>query len=1254
MVSVVVAEKPAVARDIAHALGISLKKKGYFEGKSYLITWAVGHLLQLKEPHEMHPEWKKWDLNLLPMIPAKWELKTKSQTQEQYATIKKLFSLPHVKEIICATDAGREGELIFRYIFEQVGIQKPVKRLWISSLTLPAIKKGFESLRNSEEFDALAASAKGRSQADWLVGMNLSRAYSLSCQDIITIGRVQTPTLSMLATREKEIQNFQPEKYKEIKVLFSTRKTTALKIGIFSPSNDRERQKACEEYEAWYVRSSYFLRQQKKPAPSNKNSRHKKSNWMEFRRLPVDGKLAEKIVAQMQHGSFFIRDIKDRENSLPPPQFYDLTELQRHANRVYGFSSAKTLEIAQSLYEQKKCISYPRTDCRYISDHEAKNLPELVKAIIKPYQLIASENAGKTPLSKRFCDSSKITDHHAIIPTTISPRNLQADQSKIYDLVCRRFLSAWSEEHLTAHTQIITEQSQDEETSENLLFLTNGTRVLKRGWKVWEEDLSTRKLTANTEYSLPQNLKKGQKVFPLNAHIRDGITKAPAPMSEAKLLTGMETAGRTLEDKELSEIMQGSGLGTPATRAAIIENLQRRGYIYRQGKALRASDKGMHIIQQVAEEIKSPKMTGEWEAQLEKIKKGQLTLNEFIKAIEKHVEKIVKNIKNHGISPARAMPLPELEKSSLRSSTNLPKTPGTDPLPLKNTLTELLTTRFHLQSFRGKQKQVCNAIVKGIDSLLVMPTGAGKSLCYQLPGIARGGTTIIVSPLIALMEDQVSKLCSLKFAAERIHSGRERVESQEVCRKYLQGMLDFLFIAPERLGLRGFIELLARKKPTLIAIDEAHCISQWGHDFRSDYRKLGERLTHFENVPKIAMTATATLEVQDDIIRQLNLGSCKKFIAGFRRKNLEIEVIPVPKPKRIHALKSFLKNKKYLPAIIYALSRKDTEEIAKQLKKTIAAKPYHAGLGKDVRQQVQEEFMKGSIDAVVATVAFGMGIDKENIRSVIHMGLPSSIAGYYQEIGRGGRDQKKSKVVLMYSYLDQKTHLFLHEKNYPDPSVLKKALKSIPSTGIPKTDLYNNTLDSEEEALLEKLWVHGAVSLDPVKGFIPRKAPWLKSYERQKSHKLNELKHMWDFAENSTLCRMLQLVNYFGDKSDQDQTCGLCDVCKPQSIQFKSFRVPSLKEQKLMENIWKASLEKLSWSKSSLYRHLSKNIFIEEDIYRALLDSLINSGILKSELTSFTKKGREINYYQVSAGYLAKPTSSISWKDVKITEPNFH
>jgi ATP-dependent DNA helicase RecQ len=544
------------------------------------------------------------------------------------------------------------------------------------------------------------------------------------------------------------------------------------------------------------------------------------------------------------------------------------------------------------------------------------------------------------------------------------------------------------------------------------------------------------------------------------------------------------------------------------------------------------------------------------------------------------------------------------------------------------TLTEILRRDFGFQSFRANQEAVCRAAVDGQDLLLVMPTGSGKSLCYQLPAIARGGTALVVSPLIALIEDQCAKLVSLGFSVARIHSGLDRSVSRQACVDYLNGNLQFLFIAPERLRVPGFPEMLAKRKPSLIAIDEAHCISQWGHDFRPDYRMLGQYLPALRPAPVIALTATATPTVQRDIVAQLNLTQAKKFIHGFRRDNLAIEVVEVPMPMRPDLVCELLKDPARRPAIVYAPARKRAEELASQLSHICPTAAYHAGLPAEIRESVQQNFQSGKLDCVVATIAFGMGIDKADVRTVIHVALPATIEGYYQEIGRAGRDGKPSKTILMHSYADQRTHDFFLKRDYPPIDTLQQVYKALSSDPRPLDEI-RDTLKMEEESFskaIEKLFIHGGADVD-YQNFATRgQNKWSEPYTRQSDYRRGQMDLVQRYVDGHQ-CRMAALVQHFGDTKDGQVRCGICDFCNPSESSTQKYRPASRLEQAALQNIVESLRNSQGKSIGKLLKELPGSPTRKElDTYIA---ALAKADLVTIEDAEWIKEGETILYRKV-------------------------
>lgn len=579
----IVAEKPSVARDIARVLEVKTKMEGYLSSEKYLITWAIGHLVSLKEPEELDERYKRWRVADLPILPEKMELKILPKTKSQFSVVKKLMNSKDVDSLICATDSGREGELIFRYIYHMAECKKPFERLWISSMTDEAIRAGFNSLKPGSHYDALYESARCRSEADWLVGMNASRAFTLRYDALLSVGRVQTPTLQILVKRRKEIDSFTTEPFYTVQADFGDYQGT-----WFDPAKDGDRR---------------ILQEERAKTIADK----------------VKGQRAKVKTAQC-----------DEKRELPP-QLYDLTTLQREASGMLGFTADKTLKTAQALYEKHKLITYPRTDSRYLSRDMGPSVKKALLSLPETYsQLAALVLAQPIPQSKRIFDDSKLTDHHAIIPTG-RKANISAltdDERKLFDLVARRIIAAFYPPYVYNATKVITEVN-----GEN--FVSNGTVVLQEGFKQVYKELQPKKKTKTAEESTLPPLAEGDERIVKKVTVKKDQTKPPKEHTDASLLSEMEHAGRRIEDEMLREQMKGCSLGTPATRAAIIERLITVGYAKRKGRVILATDKGVRLIEAVPPEIASPETTGKWEQALEKIAQGKGDSERFMEGIRK-------------------------------------------------------------------------------------------------------------------------------------------------------------------------------------------------------------------------------------------------------------------------------------------------------------------------------------------------------------------------------------------------------------------------------------------------------------------------------------------------------------------------------------------------------------------------------------------------------------------------------------------
>ena len=585
---VVIAEKPSVGRDIARVLGCRERGDGCLIGEKYTVTWAVGHLVTLMEPDELDEKYKKWSFATLPILPQEIPLKVIRNTSSQFSVIKKLINDRDTDSLICATDAGREGELIFRYIYEKAGCKKPFDRLWISSMTDEAISEGFRTIRPGKDYDGLYASARCRSQADWLVGMNASRAFTLRYNALLSVGRVQTPTLAILVRRRKEIENFKPEDYCTLQADFGDY------TGI------------CFD-----------------------------EKWEPDTHIPSKAE-AETIASAVRGRTGEVVQAETSRKTEPPPQLYDLTSLQRDANRMLGFTADKTLKIAQSLYETHKALTYPRTDSRYLPPDMIPRVVQTMKTLPQVYQkyVPGALADGKLPVSRRTVDASKVTDHHAIIPTNkrVDPQKFSADEQKLYDLVTRRMLAAFYPACEYDATRVITRTG-------DYSFRTTGKTIVRNGWHdvppLENPPRARNKKEEDEENAQLPPLRKGDLREIRGTKVKEDKTKPPAPHTDASLLLAMETAGKELEDEELVRQMKGNGIGTPATRAAIIERLLQVGYVQRKGKTLTATDKGIRLIEIMPGEIASPELTGKWELALHKIAEGKQDPIRFIEGIQR-------------------------------------------------------------------------------------------------------------------------------------------------------------------------------------------------------------------------------------------------------------------------------------------------------------------------------------------------------------------------------------------------------------------------------------------------------------------------------------------------------------------------------------------------------------------------------------------------------------------------------------------
>lgn len=585
---VCIAEKPSVAREIAEVLGATEKKNGYIEGNGYQVTWTFGHLCTLKEPHDYTPDWKRWSLSSLPMVPPRFGIKLISNPtyEQQFKIIEGLMQKAEM--IINCGDAGQEGELIQRWVMQKAGAKCPVYRLWISSLTEEAIREGFQKLKEQAEFNRLYEAGLSRAIGDWLLGMNATRLYTLRYgqnKQVLSIGRVQTPTLALIVNRQEEIENFKPEPYWELKTVYRDVTFSATK-GKFTQKEE-----------------------------------------------------GEKFLETVRTSDFTVTDVSTKKGKEYAQRLFDLTSLQVECNKKYAFTADDTLKLIQSLYE-KKVTTYPRVDTTFLSDDIYPKVPNTLNGLVDYSELVAPLKGIKLPKSKRVFDNSKVTDHHAIIPTGVPARNLSDNERKVYDLVARRFIAAFYPDCEISTTTVLGKVEKVE-------FKVTGKQILKPGWRVVfgadQKDPDADPNQQDEEKVLPDFV-IGES-GPHQPLLKETWTTPPKPYTEATLLRAMETAGKLVDNDELRDALKENGIGRPSTRAAIIETLFKRNYIRKERKSLFPTATGTELIHVIQEELlKSAELTGLWEKKLRQIEKGSYEARTFLEELKQMVNQIVINV----------------------------------------------------------------------------------------------------------------------------------------------------------------------------------------------------------------------------------------------------------------------------------------------------------------------------------------------------------------------------------------------------------------------------------------------------------------------------------------------------------------------------------------------------------------------------------------------------------------------------------
>lgn len=612
----VIAEKPSVARDLARVLGADTRRNGYLEGPGLRVSWCFGHMAELAPPEIYDPGWKRWQIGTLPMLPERFQVRVRQGAEDQMQVLRGLLHDDGVEVVVNACDAGREGELIFRYVMQAAEADRPTLRLWISSLTDAAIRQGWKDLRPGVDYDALADAARCRSEADWVVGLNATRALTCACPDpggVLSVGRVQTPTLAMFVARDHEIESFESEPFWQVKLGFQV-----------------EHEGVAHNWTGiWFERQRRDTRDGQ-AAPASERI--------------LDEAFARSLLSANLHqiGSLQLADRSRKRER--PPLLYDLTSLQRRANQRYGLSAQRTLAIAQELYEKHKLITYPRTDARYLTPDQVPTLGAVVQGLqpIGPYAATAAEVLERgIQSSPRYVDASEVGDHHAIIPTGRTPaQGLPPDHKRVFDLIARRFLAALCEDAWFDVSTLIVEvpcsEPLSDGRSEPQPYRAKGRVCTQIGWRVIDPPPSKK-----GDIDLP-NLPAGSPTKGVEGKVHEGHTRPPRRHNDASILKSMETAGKSLDDAALKRAMRSCGLGTPATRAAILQTLLDRKYIHRVGKELHSLPRGRAVIEAVTvEALKSPELTGRWEGRLARVAEGSVSRSEFMADVSAYAREVI-------------------------------------------------------------------------------------------------------------------------------------------------------------------------------------------------------------------------------------------------------------------------------------------------------------------------------------------------------------------------------------------------------------------------------------------------------------------------------------------------------------------------------------------------------------------------------------------------------------------------------------
>ncbi len=1165
----VVAEKPSVAEHIAQVLGVSEAKPGYFSSDKYLISWALGHLVGLCEPGEIEPAWKPWQLSQLPMIPRRWPLKILPKKKSQYMVLQKLLDRNDLEYIVCATDAGREGELIFRYIYQHSRCQAPAQRLWLNTLTPAAVKQGFDSLSPSARFDDLANSARARAQADWLVGMNFSRAVSLLFGEEASVGRVQTPTLGLIVTREQEIRRFEPEEYFELWADFSLDSGPSLR-GCWQGSDPTSKQRLSQEDEAAAIR------------------------------------------ARCLQGELSWRDFQSEKKLSLPPLLLDLNELSRQACLEYGLTAAQTLDIAQKLYEKCRLISYPRTDSRYLSSALKPSLSALAQHVARQLDLDPEHERYRQPIAQRYVNDDKVSDHHAIIPTLEYPGALSEAERQVYQLICNSFIrlfwSAYRYQTGEALVEVLSPQHAD-------YFQVEWVQTLDPGW--------TRLVAAPRNELGPQIVTKspgGSEKLALDTlKVVNKLEEGPQPYDDASLLEAMQKAGSLESEGETIEV----GLGTSATRAQTIEALLSRGYLRREGLHLRAQTKGERLLASLPHSLADVELTCSWERKLKVIEEGNYSPVVFMREVRRFCEELLLEL----LAPPRYQGQPQ---EPVYSELPLPPDPPTDPQTLSlDDLDWVCHDLLAVEEVGEDVRRSVRLLWEGEDCIYQGFDSFRAFTAYCAAGLLQAEITVIICPDASLCETRTQYLRRLGHRAERLHSGRDEVFSQEVCRRYEEGRLDFLFLTPDQLQRPGMIERLQQVHPGLLAVESAEKLSTWSHHFQPDYLALSKLLDALRPAPILLVYGPCDRGVLEDVAEELELAEPQRIQMPLQGEGLALEWVPAEGHQRERAVHELALQSDNLPMVIYLAHEQMAERIHAAL--NYSSRVCRATSQQSIYQQQDaiEAYNRGQASILLTNLGRLPGLKAERTTTVLHTALPPSLPLYLQQIlSVGGNAGGELRCLALHCPADHHRFEFWLQQINPEVSLLEDVIMQCESGTSTRQGLAELCgLDARTFSAVLEILLASRALLEREGKLHQGREGWQTIAKSFREHQEKLRRDVLSFFE-AHRCRYQSLAQAL-ELAPSEETCGLCDICDPDGCKLQVWRRPDAEEFKVLEQLRDSLEYQEAPSIAQIFRTLQCEELSTRDALQPYIRAMVNAGLAEVWIDSLEKKGFTQNYQRM-------------------------